>query len=260
MTQVDIRVAIAGARGKMGTTTIAALRSSSGVTYVGGVVRSGASPADAEFDDVRRLIEDARPHVLVDFTHFPASKDIALTAIDAGVRPVIGTSGYGAQDIDQLRIACSRSGVGCVFAPNFAIGAVLMMKFSAEAARHFNDVEIVEMHEAGKKDAPSGTAMATARRLALERADAKLAPFDRPSTVLVKADGARGAELEGIGIHSLRLPGVVSHQEVVFGAAGETLRIAHDSASRASFMTGVLIAVRAARDLTHFVDGLEQLL
>jgi len=260
MTQADIRVAVAGARGKMGTTTIAALRSAKGVTYAGGLVRFSASTSGVEFDDLRRLIAHARPQVLVDFTHFPASKDIALAAIDAGVRPVIGTSGYGAPDIEALRAACSRTGVGCVFAPNFAIGAVLMMKFSAEAARHFHHVEIVEMHEAGKKDAPSGTAMATARRLASERAAAKLAPFGRAPTALVRADGARGAEMDGIGVHSLRLPGVVSHQEVAFGGDGETLRIAHDSASRASFMAGVLIAVRAARDLKDFVDGLERLL
>jgi 4-hydroxy-tetrahydrodipicolinate reductase len=170
------------------------------------------------------------------------------------VRPVIGTSGYAASDIEELRLACANSKIGCVFAPNFGIGAVLMMKFAAEAACHYRAVEIVEMHEAGKQDAPSGTAMATARRLAAAGS------FERLPTRLFKAEGARGAEMNGIGIHSLRLPGVVAHQEVIFGGDGETLRIIHDSTSRGSFMGGVLRAVRAVKDLTEFVEGLESFL
>jgi 4-hydroxy-tetrahydrodipicolinate reductase len=236
----------------MGTVTIEALRAADGFEYVGGLVRSHAS--ENEFEDPAGLFSAAKPQVIVDFTHFPDSKSIALTAIAAGVRPVIGTSGYGSADIDDLRAACDRSKTGCVFAPNFGIGAVLMMRFAAEAARHYKAVEIIEMHETGKKDAPSGTAMATARRLA------SAGTFERPPTAMFKAEGARGAEVSGIGIHSLRLPGIVAHQEVVFGAHGETLRIVHDSTSRASFMAGVLLAVRAAKDLTTFVDGLEQLL
>jgi len=248
----SIRVAVAGARGKMGTTAIGALRAAEGIEYVGGLVRD--RPAAGEFDDVGRLFGAAKPDVIVDFTHFPDSKQIALAAMEAGVRPVIGTSGYGAQDVDDLRRASERTGTGCVFAPNFGIGAVLMMKYAADAARHFTQVEIVEMHETGKKDAPSGTAMATARRMAA------VGSFTRPATPAVKAEGARGAEHSGIGIHSLRLPGVVAHQEVIFGADGETLRIVHDSTSRSAFMTGMLLAVRAARDLTTFVDGLEHVL
>jgi len=195
-----------------------------------------------------------KPDMIVDFTHMPISKEIALAAIAAGVRPVIGTSGYAASDVEELRAASGRAKIGCVFAPNFGIGAVLMMKFAADAAPHYRAVEIVEMHETGKKDAPSGTAMATARRLA------SAGTFERPPTALFKADGARGAEIEGIGIHSLRMPGVVAHQEVLFGGAGETLRITHDSTSRTSFMPGVLLAVRAAKGLTTFLDGLETVL
>jgi 4-hydroxy-tetrahydrodipicolinate reductase len=135
-----------------------------------------------------------------------------------------------------------------------------MMKYAADAARHYDAVEIIEMHEAGKKDAPSGTSTATARRLAAARSAASVGPFRRPKTALMKMDGARGAEVDGIGIHSLRLPGVVTHQEVLFGGDGETLRITHDSTSRTSFMPGMLLAIRAARDLTTFVDGLESLL
>lgn len=260
MTPATIRVAVAGARGKMGTVAIAALQAAADMSYVGGLVRAGADLAGDEFDDLDALLASARPEVLVDFTHFPDSKKIALASIRAGVRPVIGTSGYVSDDVDELRAACERESVGCVFAPNFAVGAVLMMRFAAEAARHYEAVEIIEMHEAGKKDAPSGTSTATARRLAAARASGAVGPFRRAPTALVKLAGARGAEIDGIGIHSLRLPGVVTHQEVLFGGGGETLRITHDSTSRSSFMPGVLLAIRAARELTTFVDGLESLL
>src|SRR5437870_6180367 len=161
MTDGSIRAAVAGARGKMGATTIEALRHADGIAYVGGLVRE--RPTDGEFDDVARLFASAAPDVIVDFTHFPDSKRIALAALDVGVRPVIGTSGYGDDDVDDLRRASERTRIGCIFAPNFGVGAVLMMKYAADAARHFAHVEIVELHETGKKDAPSGTALATAR-------------------------------------------------------------------------------------------------
>lgn len=129
-----------------------------------------------------------------------------------------------------------------------------MMKFADEAARHYPAVEIVEMHETGKKDAPSGTALATARRIAGVRR------FERQATALVKSEGARGAQVGGVGIHSLRLPGVVAHQEIIFGGDGETLTIKHDSFARTSFMHGVLLATRAAPALDRFVEGLDSLL
>lgn len=260
MTPSAIRVAVAGARGKMGTTAVAALRSAPDMSYVGGLVRADANADGSEFDDLDDLLSSARPEVLVDFTHFPDSKKIALACIESGVRPVIGTSGYVVDDVDDLRAACERETIGCIFVPNFGIGAVLMMKYAADAARHYDAVEIIEMHEAGKKDAPSGTSTATARRLAAARSAASAGPFRRAKTALMKMDGARGAEVDGIGIHSLRLPGVVTHQEVLFGGDGETLRITHDSTSRSSFMPGMFVAIRAARDLTTFVDGLESLL
>ena len=252
MTKEPLRVSVAGARGKMGITAIHALRGADDIRYVGGLVRQ--SNGEGEYTDADELFEKERPEVIVDFTRFPDSKRIALAAIAAGVRPVIGTSGYAAGDVEELHLASERSSIGCIFAPNFGIGAVLMMKYAADAARHYEQVEIVEMHETGKKDAPSGTAVATARRLAGVR------QFQRPGTPMIKLDGARGAEVSGVGIHSLRLPGVVAHQEVLFGGDGETLRIVHDSTSRASFMHGMLLAVRAARDLSHFVEGLESLL
>jgi len=250
-----IRTAVAGAQGKMGQIVSQMLRSADGIEYVGGLVRArGTQPVTDAYDDIARLLSDARPQVAVDFTHMPDSKSIALACIRAGVRPVIGTSGYGPDDLAELREACAASRVGAIFAPNFAIGAILMMKFSSEAARYFSAVEIIELHETGKKDAPSGTALATARRIAGQRM------LERSETPLVKAPGARGASVDGIGIHSLRLPGVVAHQQVVLGGDGETLTITHDSISRSSFLPGVLLAVRAAARLDRFVDGLESLL
>jgi 4-hydroxy-tetrahydrodipicolinate reductase len=251
--KTPIRVAVAGAHGKMGAFTIAALRTAGDIEYVGGLVR-GQPAGDDEFADLSALITKARPEVLVDFSVFPASKAIAIGAMGLGVRPVIGASGYGVGDVQELRAAVTRSGIGCVFAPNFAIGAALMIIFSVEAARHFGAVEIVEMHEAGKKDAPSGTAMATARAIGAVR------NFERAPTKSVIAEGARGADVGGVGVHSLRMPGVVTHQEVRFGGEGEQLTIMHDSSSRSSFMPGVLLAVRAAKGLTRFVDGLGELL
>jgi 4-hydroxy-tetrahydrodipicolinate reductase len=251
--KTPIRVAVAGARGKMGAFTIGALKAAADIEYVGGLVRGSPATAD-EYTDVRTLVEKARPAVLVDFSIFPASKAIAIDAMASGVRPVVGASGYGAADVQELRDAATRTGIGCVFAPNFAVGAVLMMKFSVEAARHFAAVEIVEMHESGKKDAPSGTAMATARAIGAVRS------FERAPTKSMIAEGARGADVGGVGIHSLRLPGVVTNQEVRFGGEGEQLSICHVSSSRSSFMQGVLLAVRAANGLTRFVDGLGELL
>ena len=248
-----IRTAVAGSRGKMGAAAIAALREADGIEFVGGLVREAPDTTE-EFASLKTLLARAKPEVLVDFTTFPASMDIAFEAMGAGVVPVIGTSGYGESEVEKLRDESRRSGTGCIFAPNFAVGAVLMMRFAREAAPHFDAVEIVEMHETGKKDAPSGTAMATARAIAAVRA------FDRAPTTAVKADGARGADLDGIGVHSLRLPGVITHQEVRFGGVGETLTVTHQSSSRASFIPGVLLAVRAARGLTRFVDGLGELL
>ncbi|MDQ6824218.1 MAG: 4-hydroxy-tetrahydrodipicolinate reductase, partial [Candidatus Eremiobacteraeota bacterium] len=174
--------------------------------------------------------------------------------IAAQVRPVIGTSGYELADLGQIRGACDRARSGAIFAPNFAVGAVLMMRFAQIAAKHFSTADIIEMHEAGKRDAPSGTAMATARRMAAAQS------FVRPQTQHLKAQGAGGATVDGVGVHSLRFPGVVAHQEVLLGSAGQTLSISHDCYSRESFMSGLLIAVRAAASLTHFIDGLDELL
>ena len=249
-----IRCGVAGARGKMGRVAVEALSRADGIEYVGGLIRPGTPESKRDYDDVGEFLSKAKPDVVIDFTVFPDSKALALACIGGGVRPVIGTSGYAPADVEELCAACARTKTGAVFAPNFALGAVLMMKFAQEAARHYATAEIVEMHEAGKKDAPSGTAMATARRVAGVRR------FERPPTEVARAPGARGASVEGVGVHSLRVPGVVAHQEVLFGGDGETLAIRHDSYARTSFMPGVLLAVRAVVKLDRLVEGLEELL
>lgn len=249
-----IRAGVSGLHGKMGSLTATTLADADDIEYVGGLVRAGTARGPAEFDDLERFIAQAKPQVLVDFSLFPDSKRIVLDAIERGVRPVIGTSGYGADDLADLRSACERTGIGAIFAPNCAVGAVLMMKFAEEAASHYDAVEIIEVHESGKKDAPSGTAMSTARKLA-EKGE-----FVRAETKVVKAEGARGADIGGVGVHSLRMPGIVGQQEVLLGGHGELLTIRHNSLSRQSFMPGVLVAVRAAAKLTRFVDGLGEFL
>jgi 4-hydroxy-tetrahydrodipicolinate reductase len=248
-----VKVAVAGARGRTGSVVTDALRRSPDIDLVGLLDRSGGPKVGGEFSDLARLAADAKPDVLVDFTVFPDSKAIALQAISLGIRPVIGTSGYKAADIEEVREASRRAKIGAVYAPNFSIGAVLMMQFARAAAPYFSHAEIIETHHATKKDAPSGTALATAQIIAAA------SRMRREPSEIVKAQGARGAEVGGVGIHSLRLPGVVGGQEVRFANDDETLVIAHNTSTRSAFVAGVLRAVRAAPSLDHLVEGLEEL-
>lgn len=248
-----LRVAVAGANGRTGSVVAQALLEDPSLELVGRLVRAGSRVAKGEYSDVRQLAK-ASPAVLVDFTVFPDSKAIALQAIAAGIRPVIGTSGYQPEDVEDLRKACKRASVGGVLAPNFSVGAVLMMQFAQTAARYFESAEIIESHNAGKIDAPSGTATATAQRMSSVRS------FGRADSQPQEAALARGAEVNGIHIHSLRMPGVVAEQEVCLANESEMLLIRHQATSRRAFVDGVLKAVHAAPKLTHLVVGLEQLL
>jgi 4-hydroxy-tetrahydrodipicolinate reductase len=215
--------------------------------YVGGLSRS---------DDLARFLRDRRPQTLVDFTHPSVALASALAAVAAGAAPVVGTSGLPAEAVDELEAACAAAGVGGIVAPNFAIGAVLMMHLAELAAPYFDAAEVIESHHAGKADAPSGTAVATARRLAARRAE----PFayNRPEKVTM--DHARGAEEGGVGVHSIRLPGVVADQEVIFGLPGQTLSVAHRTTSRECYAPGVLLAVRRVVPERRFYRGLDALL
>src|SRR5919112_120764 len=189
-----------------------------------------------------------------------AADDLELVAmVDQGINMVVGTTGFTEQRLDRVRSWLShRPEVGVLIAPNFGLGAVLMMQFAAKAARYFESVEIIEQHHPRKLDAPSGTATHTARLVAAARAEAGRGPM--PDATKEEQPGARGADIDGLRVHAVRAMGLVAHQEVLFGTAGETLTIRHDSLDRASFMPGVLMAVRSILQRPGLTIGLDALL
>ncbi|HEX3508608.1 MAG TPA: 4-hydroxy-tetrahydrodipicolinate reductase [Candidatus Dormibacteraeota bacterium] len=243
-----IRVAVAGHRGKVGSILVPAFEADPDIEYVGGV-----GPGD----DLAAFLKKTRPQALVDFTRPSVALHNALAAVAAGAAPVVGTSGIPADGIDKLEVACKAKGVGGIVAPNFAIGAVLMMHLADIAAPHFDAVEIVEMHNAAKLDAPSGTALSTARRLAARRRDK---PFSHKKAEKETLAGTRGGEEGGIAVHSVRLPGFVADQEVIFGLPGQSMTIAHRTTSREAYVPGVLLAIRKVTSDTRFYRGLDELL
>lgn len=194
--------------------------------------------------------------VVVDFTHHSAAAQHAISSIKRGAAPIIGTTGMSDADLREIVLHSKEHNVPGIYAPNFAIGAVLMMRFSQMAARWMRDAEIIEMHHDQKQDAPSGTAMLTADRIAQGREGVP----PHKHTLQTKVDGVRGGRWHDVQIHSVRLQGLVAHQEVIFGGPGETLTIRHDSMERSSFMAGVKICVKEVRKLDKFVVGLDQIL
>lgn len=263
-----IRVAVAGASGKMGREIVKAVTQDPDMTLVAAVARrlagedagvvAGLPPLGIPIlPALNQALAQGGIDVLVDVTAPSAAAGHALEALTARVRPVIGTTGLSPHEIQEIKHACETRGLGAILAPNFAIGAILMMKFAREAARHFAHAEILELHHNQKADAPSGTALKTAELMRESRAAFGL--DNAPETE--KIPGARGADAPGgIHIHSVRLPGLVAHQEVIFGGLGQTLTIRHDSLNRESFMPGVLYSVRQVMELDRFVYGLENLL
>jgi len=202
---------------------------------------------------------DAGAQVLVDFTNPDVVMDHVHWSVDQGINIVVGTSGFTDSRLERIRgWLAVKPNVGVMIAPNFAIGAVLMMEFAERAARFFESVEIIEMHHPKKVDAPSGTALRTAAIVNAARAARVMGAM--PDATKDEVDGARGAEIDGVRVHSVRAAGLVAHQEVLFGTSGETLTIRHDSYERASFMPGVLMAVRAILDRPGLTIGLESLL
>lgn len=202
---------------------------------------------------------DAGAQVLVDFTSPDVVMDNLHWAVDQGISMVVGTSGFTDQRLDRVRKWLSeKPEVGVLIAPNFGIGAVLMMQFAARAARYFDSVEVIEQHHPRKLDAPSGTAMHTARLIAQARAEAGLGAM--PDATKEEVPGARGADIDGVRVHAVRSAGLVAHQEVLFGTQGETLTIRHDSLDRVSFMPGVLLAVRSILDRPGLTIGIDSLL
>lgn len=244
-----LRVGVIGARGRMGQATCEAVDEAEDMDLVAAV--------DAH--DWLFSLADADSQVVVDFTHPDGVMDHIRFCIDHNVNVVVGTSGFTDERLDTIaQWLSSKPDVGVMVVPNFAIGAVLTARFARAAARFFDSAEVIELHHPGKVDAPSGTAVATAKAIAAAREEAGLG--DVPDATTLETDGARGARIDGIHVHSVRLPGLVAHQEVILGSGGETLTIRHDSLHRSSFMPGVLTAVRAVSDRPGLTVGLEQLL
>jgi 4-hydroxy-tetrahydrodipicolinate reductase len=262
-----IRVGVIGAAGRMGQMVCRTVIGQPDMALVAAIDRSrvgqsigsliGQPKLDVPIsDELDRLLE-AEVEVAVDFTHPDVVMEDIRWCIDHGINLVVGTTGIGEEELDQIRKMLDEEGSGepnVIVAPNFALGAVLMQRFAAEAARFFPAAEIIELHHDGKADAPSGTALSTARRLVEERG----AEYKGPAAESI--EGVRGGEVDGVRVHSVRLPGLVAHQEVILGGQGQTLTIRHDSTDRSSFMPGVLMAIRAVATRPGLTVGLEPLL
>lgn len=242
---MTLRILVNGATGRMGRLTVSTLQGEPDCV-VAGETRSTDSLAEA--------IQQHAPDIVVDFTRADIAAANLTTILTAGACPVIGTSGLTHEDITAARQRFP--GRGGIIAPNFSIGAVLMMKYAGEMARYFPDIEIIEMHHNGKLDSPSGTAIRTAEILAGQRT----LPPHTPKETQDIIQGARGARHQDIPIHAVRLPGLVAHLQILFGSAGETLTFRHDSIDRQCFMPGVVLACRKVKSLNQLVYGLEHLL
>jgi 4-hydroxy-tetrahydrodipicolinate reductase len=258
-----IRVAVAGARGRVGREVVRAVAAAPDMLLVGGLSRTPGATTEAGdgssialHADADALLRETRPQVLVDFTLPDAALPIARAALGAGVATVIGTSGLGMAACEELGALAERANVGVAVVPNFAVGAVLLIHFARLASRYFGAAEIVELHHDGNADAPSGTALATAE--AMEQARGESFALDR--TAKYTLDGVRGGAVGGVRIHSVRLPGLVGHQEVLFGGPGQLLTLRHDALSREAYVPGVLLAVREILGRRGLVYGLDRLL
>jgi 4-hydroxy-tetrahydrodipicolinate reductase len=258
-----IRVAVCGT-GFMGRQVLAAVTEQEDMQPVGVIEKfsdtesvalpdgSGSIPLSADPGSILAL----RPDVVIDFTNAEWTSVVAPVALEHGVRPVIGTTNLNADFVRQLETDCAAKKLGAFIAPNFALGAVVMMHLARIASRYFDYAEIVETHQERKIDSPSGTALATARAMV----EGHGGPFLHTMPEKEPLSGARGAVHEGVAIHSERMPGAVAHHEVVFGGLGQTLRIKHDSIGRESFIPGVLLATREVMKQDRLVIGLDRLI
>lgn len=240
-------VAVLGANGRMGSEAVQAVSSAEDMELVAALGRG---------DSLERLVDSGARYV-VDLTVPDATEANVRFAVEHGLHAVVGTTGWSEERLGSLReLLAAHPGTGVLIAPNFALGSVLASAFAAKAARYFESVEIVELHHPDKVDAPSGTAVRTAQLIAAARSDAGLGPS--PDATTKELDGARGADVDGVRVHAVRLRGLVAHQEVLLGGPGEQLTLRHDSFDRASFMPGVLVGLReVARHpgLTVGLDG-----
>ncbi len=243
---MTIRVIVNGAAGKMGQLCVKAIDRDPDLKLVGQTGRS---------DDLQKEIKKNQADVVVDLTNATAVYQNLQIIIEQGVRPVIGTSGLLKNQVEKMQQHCLKQKLGGIIAPNFALGAVLMMKHAREIATYFSAVEIIEMHHDRKMDSPSGTAIRTAEMLS-ETLNAVTETHTTQETI----PGARGASCQNIPIHAIRLPGLVAHQQIIFGGVGETLTIRHDTIDRSCFMPGILLACKKVMALDHLVYGLEAIL
>ena len=262
-----IRVLVTGACGRMGREVLDAVSGEDDLELVGAVdIQAGAASVPAVTasgrvidglsvsGDLESALKRSKPDVMVDFTLPAVVMENILTALKAGVRPVVGTTGLSDNDLAKIEAIAADKRLGLLIAPNFSIGAVLMMKFAAETAKHLKQAEIIEFHHDKKLDAPSGTAIKTAEMIL---ADSQMSSAPTSVTVI---EGARGGEMSGINIHTVRLPGFVASQEVIFGGLGQTLTIRHDTIDRSAFMPGVILACRKIMSLSGLVYGLDRVL
>lgn len=252
----NINVLVVGGFGKMGKEVVNMVLNSNDLKLV--------SVVDTHYDfkhdlpnhvfvghDLKKAIAESNPHVVVDFTHPDSVLDNILIALRERVPVVVGTTGLKSQDLDLIHVSAEEKGVGVVVAPNFALGAVLMMEICKQVAKHFSEVEIIEMHNPKKVDSPSGTALKTAEGIAMNLKD---------TPVIYDSSPARGKIINNIPIHSVRLTGLIAHQQVIFATLGQTLTIKHDSYDRTSFMPGVALAIKKVVKCKGLIYGLENLL
>lgn len=241
-----MRVGVLGAKGKVGSTMVAAVQAAEDLTL----------SAEVDAGDALSLLTESGTEAVIDFTHPDVVMDNLKFLIANGIHAVVGTTGFTTERLEQVQTWVADTNTSVLIAPNFAIGAVLSMHFAKQAAPFFDSAEVIELHHPHKADAPSGTATRTARQIAQARKGLPPNP-DATSTGL---PGARGADVDGIPVHSVRLAGLVAHQEILFGTEGETLTIRHDSLDRTSFVPGVLLAVRRIKEYPGLTVGLEPLL
>ncbi len=265
---MTIRVAIAGPRGKMGQEAVHTVMKNADMELVAVLdyKEIGSTLADTNlfpasyqvpvYTDMQKMHADTNPQVLVDLTSPEAVYKHTKEALELNIRPVVGTTGFSDEELKELTQLSKDSGVGCIIAPNFAVGAVLMMKFAEQAAKYLPDVEIIEMHHDQKLDAPSGTAMKTAHMISSQRDIHEQGHVHEKETL----QGARGANYDGMRIHSVRLPGLVAHQQVLLGGDGQLLTIRHDSFNRGSFMSGVVLSINKVMETEKLIYGLEHII
>jgi len=261
-----VKVVVHGALGKMGQEVLRALCNTPHLTAVAGVdikavngqqqILPDGSRSIPLSADLESILEQHRPDVLVDFSTSGAAMSAIRTAVKHNVRPVIGTTGLSAADLDEIKGLCSAQKIGAVVAPNFSLAAIVMKHLAKIAARFFDYAEIIELHHEQKADAPSGTAIDTARVMAASRGRA----FSYVAAKHESIKGSRGGELDGIALHSIRMPGMLAHQEIIMGAPGQTLRIRLDQINREAFMPCVVLSIQKVVELKEAVFDLDGLL